>query len=72
MHRRISGVLLLSKSLFVESLEINNAFMSHPNPYLTVPKGFIQLTNEYFKQFLLSDIETKANKDNSNPPKIDI
>jgi len=51
MHRRISGVLLLSKSLFVESLEINNAFINHPNPYLTVPKRFIQLTNDYFKQF---------------------
>ena len=51
MHRRISGVLLLSKSLFIESLEINNAFISHPNPYFTVPKRFVQLTNEHFKQF---------------------
>jgi len=61
MHRRISGVLLLTKSLFVESLKINNAFISHPDPYLTVPRRFIQLTDEYFKQFPAFRFRSKSN-----------
>ncbi len=50
-HRRINGVLLLAKYLFIKNLEVHNSLISHPNPYRILPLKFIQLTDAHFQQF---------------------
>ena len=50
-HRRISAVLLVEKARFIESLRVGSNLVSHPNPLKPLPKDFIQLTNDHFRQF---------------------
>lgn len=49
-HRRIGAVLLVKKSLTVKSLKVNINLITHPNPSNPLPREFIQLTKNHFKQ----------------------
>lgn len=49
-YRRIGAVLLVEKARFIESLKVNSNLIAHPNPLKVLPKDFIQLTSNHFKQ----------------------
>ena len=49
-YRRIGAVLLVEKAHFIESLKINSNLIAHPNPSNPLPREFIQLTKDHFKQ----------------------
>ena len=49
-HRRIGAVLLVQKTLTLKSLKVNINLITHPNASNTLPREFIQLTKDHFKQ----------------------
>jgi len=49
-HRSIGAVLLVEKSLTVKLLKVNTNLIMHPNPSNPLPREFIQLVNDHFKQ----------------------
>jgi len=49
-HHKIGAVLLVRKGLFVRSLKVNSNLIAHPNPLKILPRDFVRLTTNHFKQ----------------------
>lgn len=49
VHRKISAVLFIQKRYYINEVKIETRLITHPNPFKPLPKEFLQITMEYFK-----------------------